>query len=49
MECDLCGGSGWCPSCDGFGDGNCELCERVGICPNCNGTGKDGYEYRNSL
>lgn len=41
MECELCGGSAWCPACDGFGDEKCEVCETTGICPECKGTGKD--------
>ncbi len=41
MECQLCGGSGWCPGCDGFGNDDCDLCEQNGLCPDCVGTGKD--------
>lgn len=41
MDCHLCGGAGWCLSCDGFGHDKCELCENAGVCPDCRGAGKD--------
>ena len=41
MECQLCGGAGWCPSCDGHRKDRCDLCDGTGICPHCHGTGKE--------
>jgi len=54
--CDVCGGSGVCPPCDGHGytadldpntdeHADCELCFGDGRCVGCTGTGEHHDEF----